>query len=164
MDPIREKKHRLPREAYQGQVTVNITACINERKMPFYEANIVQTFLNKLEQAAHKHRCLIVIYCFMPDHLHLLVHGIDHTADTWRTMVDFKQQTGYWFARERNEFSWQKDFHDHIIRSNKDLAAHIRYIANNPVRRGLVADWHEYPFTGAVGIDLHQVMADTATL
>ena len=52
-----------------------------------------------------------------------------------------------------------QDFYDHIIRADEDLGAQIRYVADNPVRRGLVKSWQEYPFTGALGIDLATVMA-----
>jgi putative transposase len=164
MTNIREKKHRLPREAYRGRVTVSITACIADRRTPFVDDGIVKVFVEKLLNATTKWKCQVPIYCFMPDHLHLILHGTDDTADAWQAMVDFKQQTGFWFGRQRPEFSWQKDFHDHIIRSNEDLGAHCRYVADNPVRRGLVHQWREYCFTGSIGVDLREIMADTATL
>jgi hypothetical protein len=69
-----------------------------------------------------------------------------------------------WFGQLRFEFAWQKDFHDHIIRMDEDLGAHVRYIAANPVRQGLVQHWREYPFTGAIGTNLETIMADAATL
>ncbi len=30
-------------------------------------------------------------------------------------------------------FSWQRSFHDHIIRNEKDLQSHWEYILNNPI-------------------------------
>jgi putative transposase len=161
---IREKKHRLPREAYRGRVIVSITACIQDRRTPFVTEAIVRTFIDKLARAASKSKCRVLIYCFMPDHVHMLLHGIDESADVWQAMIDFKQQTGFWFGQQRPEFSWQKDFHDHVMRSDEDLGAHIRYIANNPVRRGLVVNWQDYPFTGAIGVRLLDIMADATSL
>src|SRR5687767_7053598 len=94
-----EKRHRLPRECYRGRVTVSFTACIDERRTPFREAEIVRLFLDKLTDALSKRHCVALIYCFMPDHLHVVIQGQDDQADTWQAMVDFKQQTGFWFAR-----------------------------------------------------------------
>jgi REP element-mobilizing transposase RayT len=164
MRDVREKKHRLPRAAYQGRVIVSITARIEARRTPFVEEAIVLDFIGKLSDAATKNHCRVPIYCFMPDHAHLLFQGTDDSADVSLAMVAFKQKTGYWFGQHRSEFCWQKDFHDHVIRGGEDLGAHIRYIAGNPVRWDLVKDWREYRYTGAIGFDLNEIMADTTTL
>jgi putative transposase len=161
---IREKPHRLPRDCYRGQVIVAFTACIDERHTPFLDGAVVAHFREVLGKAAQKNRCAVPIFCFMPDHLHVILQGLDDSADTWRAMVDFKQQTGFWFARNRPQDAWQKDFYDHIIRADEDLGAQIRYIADNPVRWGLVRIWSDHPFTGAIGMELHHVLADAATL
>jgi hypothetical protein len=100
----------------------------------------------------------------MPDHAHVILQGQDDSADAWQTMVDFKQLTGFWLGRNRSQDAWQKNFYDHIIRINEDLGAQIRYIANNPVRWELVKIWSDYPFTGAIGLDLLEVMIDASTL
>jgi putative transposase len=164
MNPkIREKRHRLPRDAYRGHVVVAFTACVDGRHAPFHDRAVVGHFVNLLARAAEKNRCRVPIYCFMPDHMHVILHGQDDSADAWRAMVDFKQQTGFWFGRNRPQDAWQKDFYDHIIRGDDDLAAQIRYIADNPVRWGLVRVWSDYPFTGAIGIELNHVLADIAT-
>ena len=52
----------------------------------------------------------------------------------------------------------QKNFHDHIIRAPKDLSTQLMYVVENPVRRGLVAHWQDYPFTGVLGVDIQIVM------
>jgi hypothetical protein len=70
----------------------------------------------------------------------------------------FKQSTGYWM--HNHSFSqWQKNFYDHVIRNSEDLKHQIYYIVNNPVRRGLVKDWDEYPLTGSIGADLKDVLS-----
>jgi putative transposase len=161
---IREKRHRLPRDCYRGPVVVALTACVAERHTPFLDSDVVSHFRDVLAQVIEQSRCLVPIYCFMPDHLHVVLQGQDELADSWRAMVEFKQRTGFWFGRNRPQNAWQKDFCDHIIRTNEDLGAQIRYIADNPVRKGLVKVWSEYPFTGAIGIDLNLILIDAATL
>jgi len=128
------------------------------------DAATVGVFLQKLQTAMEKYHCLVLVYCFMPEHLHLIVRGQNDQADSWQAMVQFKQQTGFWLSQQRSKVEWQKDFYDHIIRADEDLGAQIRYVMNNPVRRGLVVRWQDYPFTGAIGVSLHSVAEGTQTL
>lgn len=162
--PIREKRHRLPRDWYRGHVTVAVTACVAGGQPLFHDADVVAAFVDRLGVAAAKNGCGVLIYYFMPEHQHLIVHGNAARADAWRAVVDYKQQTGFWLGRHRPDFRWQKDFYDHIIRDDEDLGAQIRYVAENPVRRGLVTNWRDYPYTGAIGVSLSTVLADAATL
>ena len=106
---VYEKPHRLPRECYLGLATVSFTACIKNRQTPFLDDEVCKLFLEKLSTIVAKNQCIVLIYCFMPDHLHLILHGTSATADTWQAMVDFKQQTGFWFAQNGRRFAWQKD-------------------------------------------------------
>ena len=160
----REKHHRLSREYYRGQITVAFTLCIADNKPLFRDTEVVHEFIDLLRLSAEKHRCLVPIYCFMPDHLHVMLQGTTDETDLWQAIVQFKQRSGFWLGRRRPGVSWQKDFYDHIIRRDEDLGAQIRYVAGNPVRRGLVADWREYPHTGSIGTHLEAVIGSTITL
>jgi len=53
---------------------------------------------------------------------------------------------------------WQRGFHDHILRAGEDLWALARYIAENPVREGIVASYEEYPFSYIQGIKPHPLI------
>jgi putative transposase len=103
--------------------------------------------------------CIIPVYCFMPDHLHVLLQGISPKADLWSAMVRFKQRTGFWLKRNRPAVRWQKDFHDRVVRREDNLADHVRYIVNNPVRAGIARDWREYPHIGTQDFDLERAIS-----
>ncbi len=94
----------------------------------------------------------------MPDHLHILVTGTQDDVNLLRLINEYKQKTGFWMAKNKPAVSWQKDFYDHIIRRDENLPDVIRYILDNPVRQGLVAEWQEYPFKGAIGCDIDDVL------
>ncbi len=160
----REKRHRLPRDSYRGQINVVFTLCVAKRASLFVDGEVVAAFISLLGAAAEKHACVVSIYCFMPDHVHVLVGGRYESSDTWAAIALFKQRTGFWLGRHRPGIGWQKDFYDHIIRRDEDLGAPVRYIAGNPVRKGLVKDWREYPFTGAIGVSLDTIISSTITL
>jgi putative transposase len=130
----------------------------------FADAEVVKTFAAMLQASTEKHACIVPIYCFMPDHLHLILHGENPNSDTWKAVVLFKQRSGFGLEQHRPKVHWQKDFYDHIIRRDEDLGAQIRHIAANPVRKGLVKDWRDYPHTGAIGIDLDAVINSAITL
>ena len=164
MHPPREKPHRLPRASYCGDVTVAITACLANRNPLFVDPNAIAAMLDILRSVAKRHQCTVPVYCFMPEHVHLMLSGQSRESDTWQAMIDFKQASGFWLKQHAPGVFWQKDFYDHIVRRKEDLGAQIRYIAGNPVRRGLVADWRDYPHTGAIGIDLREVISSTITL
>ena len=158
MSKVCERHHRLPRECYRGQITVVFTACIL-KKRPFFLSNkIVDPNVAMLARALVKNKCIAPVYCFMPEHLHVMIQGQADDSDAWQAMVDFKQRSGYWFWVNCCITRWQKDFYDHIVRKSEDLGAQVRYILENPVRRGLVKHWWEYPFLGAIGCDLGEII------
>jgi putative transposase len=153
----------LPRDAYRGSVVAAFCARVANHVALFTSDRTVETFTDLLSRAIRAHGCIVRIFCFMPDHLHLILEGNDASADLWKAMVEFKQRSGLWLAHHNHAAKWQTDFHDHIIRTNEDLVAHIRYVANNPVRRGLVEDWDSYRFTGTIGGgDPRSVLESTA--
>jgi putative transposase len=149
MTLIREKKHRFPVESYRGAVAAAFTACIKNRARAFTDAYIVRKCEKALLAAAEKAHCELIVYLFMPDHCHILLQGKDDEADLLKAMIRFKQQTGYWFSKEHPEFYWQKDFYDHILKKENDIEKHVAYILDNPVRKGIVQVWREYPYRGS---------------
>ena len=41
---------------------------------------------------------------------------------------------------------WQPQYYDHAVRHDEDLIEVVLYTIRNPVRAGLVKDFHDYPF------------------
>jgi REP element-mobilizing transposase RayT len=154
--------HRLPGECYQGQVSVAFTLCISGRKKLFTIDSVVVVFVAFLKEVAEKHQ-FRAIYCFMPDHLHFVAMGRSERSNVLSGLEDFKQLTGYWLKHRVTLFRWQKGFHDRILRSNKFGPA-IRYVLDNPVRKQLVREWRDYPFMGAIGMDLETFLTDLVEL
>ena len=147
------RKHRLPLECYRGRVAVAFTACLRFADGARLDDESAALFQTKLTDGATRFGCAVEVWCLMPDHLHVILTGRTDDADTWRAMVDFKQQTGYWLAQNRPAIVWQKDFYDHVIRSDESLDVQARYVIENPVRAGLVTDWTAYPWTGGEVVD-----------
>ncbi len=45
---------------------------------------------------------------------------------------------------------WQKEFFDHILRSNESLSEKWEYIRDNPVRAELVKNVEDWPYQGHI--------------
>lgn len=84
----------------------------------------------------------------MPDHLHVLLslgEGYRKSLQNW--VSAFKRYT----SRAANELFdirplWQKNFYEHTVRKEESLFDIAEYILNNPVRKGLVQEWMQYPY------------------
>ncbi|MFH1863067.1 MAG: transposase [bacterium] len=144
------KKIRLDEKAYleKGE-TVLITICTKERLHLFAGEKLVEIFATKLIETTQQHNLTIVIYCFTPDHLHILVNNTSGSS-----IVEFVRDLKYKYTREAWTFGYQgavfqKSFHDHFVRKEEDLKALVDYIYQNPIRKGLPPDRLKSPYVGS---------------
>ncbi|WP_168442466.1 transposase [Pontiella desulfatans] len=86
----------------------------------------------------------------MPNHVHLLIRNEDgRTAEMLGDVARFKNYT----AREANKVLgrsgafWAREDFDHWIRNREKFEGTVRYIANNPVKAGMVSNWSEWDWT-----------------
>ena len=110
---IKEKRHRLPKEFYRGEIWVAFTLCIKKDVASGFslsEIEIVNTFTEILTSIVTKEACIVPVYCFMPDHQHLIVTGTRGDSDIWKVIVSYKQKTGFWMSKNKPEIRWQKRF------------------------------------------------------
>src|SRR5260370_31212589 len=94
---IRRRDRHLANICYVGEVSVSITGCIKNGRPVFEKSHIVETFTDILRDAVMFNRCIVPVYCFMPEHLHMIVQGLTEATDVYRALNRFKQRTGYWF-------------------------------------------------------------------
>ena len=154
---IREQKHRLPKECYRGLIRCAFTLCVENHGELFRRIDIIRTFNQILKQELSRQRIRNWIYVYMPDHLHMIVEGLEESSDLWKAMVVFKQKTGFWLSKNEERYSWQKDFYDHLILSDAEFRKQVAYIIDNPVRKGLVKEWNEYAFMGSLDYEINDV-------
>lgn len=91
----------------------------------------------------------VVAYCFMPDHLHLLVEGTQRDANLKAFVMKAKQFSGYHFKAQTGQRLWQRYGHERVLREDEATFAVVRYIVENPLRAGLTSDVTSYPFWGS---------------
>ncbi len=100
----------------------------------------------------------IVAYCFMPDHLHLLVEGEAEGSDCLRFSKLAKQLSGYYFKQSFGARLWQRYGYERVLRNDESSLSVARYIVENPVRARLVRDARDYPFVGSGRYSLEAIL------
>jgi hypothetical protein len=45
---------------------------------------------------------------------------------------------------------WQREFFDHVLRSNESYAEKWNYVRDNPVRAGFVTSANDWPYAGEI--------------
>ena len=95
-------------------------------------------------------RYRLLAWVIMPNHVHLLVEIIEgyplhEVIHSWKS---FTAQEINKALKRRGTF-WQREYFDRFIRNEKHLRKSIRYIHNNPVKAGLVANSGDFPFSSA---------------
>jgi len=91
----------------------------------------------------------VYAYCFMPDHVHLLVEGRLPTSGLKKYAKDVKQRIGFHDPRKGLREVWQPGFYERILREHESPIIVAKYILENPVRAGLVKEPRDYPYSGS---------------
>jgi putative transposase len=116
------------------------------------EESVFEVCLQALRRAAAQYTGSVYAYCFMPDHVHLLV-GFEEGNSVIDFVRHFKSLSAYHYKRlrttRRKEGLWQPRFYDRALRREEALEDVAYYIWANPGRAGLVQDWRRYPLSGS---------------
>lgn len=140
---------RLPHFSYKGPYRYFLTACCFKRHQFFTRTDTVSDTLTHFRKTSSEEAFEILAYCFMPDHSHFLLEGLEDRSDFRRFCKLAKQRSGSAHARSVGGPLWQEGCYDRILRENEDFRALARYLLGNPVRAGLVASPMDYPYLGS---------------
>jgi len=149
----RKNSPRLPHFDYTGSHIYFVTCTTLLRKPYFLNKTCVDIVMPVINGSTDKSGFTIYVYCFMPDHLHLLLCGREH-SNLRDFMRDFKQKSAYAFRKKSGDILWQRSYYEHVLRRDEDAKEVARYILNNPVRAGFVQDFQNYPYAGSSLFDL----------
>jgi REP element-mobilizing transposase RayT len=167
MEKPERKPHRLPLESYtSGDVDFFFTINAHQRlDRPFTRHLLAQAIVDALLWRKHHHEWLLFCYCLMPDHLHFIMRLPERDQYYYNAgargrvsegvldqVGEFKRYTTtqVWWKQGGKGMLWHTSSYDHVLRKHESVEAAVRYVVNNPVRKGLVEDWHDYPYTAIV--------------
>jgi len=156
MELPKRKPNRLPCFDYSTPGMYFVTICTEARKntlctivgdgfpVPKYPGKIAEQWILRISEKYPNSR--VEKYVVMPNHIHMLIHidldpGTGNPSPTLGNIVGWYK---YQVTREINSHChttgihfFQRSYHDHVIRGEKDYQKIWQYIDNNP------ASWEE---------------------
>jgi len=158
---VPRKSIRLSPRNYHGCGCYFVTICCAHRLPLLLDASLFQKLITLLRAEADAAGFSVLAYCFMPDHLHLLVESRQQSCDLPRFVKSFKQKAGYAYRQRTGRQLWQSFFYDHILRREESSGLVAWYIWLNPVRVGICRAPQEYPFSGSFTLNWLFLVAPT---
>ncbi len=151
--PPRRKPLRLPDIDYSESGAYFITIVIHERKNLFgriTDGNLVQLPAGEMvatwwKELENKYTGILPFeFVVMPNHFHgiIVIEAVDHMVKLGQTVQWFKTMTTNEYIREVRRSGWepfdrklwQRNYYEHIIRSEDDFNNAVLYIQENPNR------------------------------
>ena len=110
------------------------------RQPIFYEEEDYQRYLNTLGRTIDKSDAVILGYCLMNNHVHLLIQDCNNAIAT--VMKSIETSYAYWYNHkyERSGHVFQDRFKSENVEDDAYLMTVIRYIHQNPVKAGIIAE------------------------
>jgi REP element-mobilizing transposase RayT len=142
---------RLAPEWYRGLTFVFWTYTIQDRRTGWLDEMWHARFREVQLHTLARYRLMCLSYCVMPDHLHLLWAGLAPDSDQDAAASFFHKYSGRTLIPRG--VAWQKQAWDVVLRERDRergaLTSTAFYIAENPVRKNLVAHTADWTWSGA---------------
>ncbi len=114
------RPQRVKGFSYLGLHRYLITICTKDRRERFVDAAVVDSAHAQFQRTADDEHFAILAYCFMPDHVHLVLEGISDDSDLRMFVSVGKQRAAYalWTDHKLSKV-WQGGYHDWVIRPDQ---------------------------------------------
>jgi putative transposase len=126
--------------------TYFVTAVTAQRHSLFQVTATAELLERTILDYRSQGRFLLHAYVVMPDHFHALVTPAPDVS-LEKAMQFIKG--GFSFRLKSKLEVWMRSFNESQIMSEEKFVNCVRYIEENPVRRGLVTSPEAYPFSSA---------------
>src|SRR5262249_28453973 len=127
---------RLRGFEYVGLHQYFLTICTRGRAPCFEDQHAAAWITEQITQCFDPMQFAVIAFCVMPDHVHLLLEGLQDDADLKIAMHDWKQTTSYAWKQRAGTRLWQEGYYDHVVREDDSVVGIVRYILNNPIKAG----------------------------
>jgi len=153
---------RLHRYYGAGYLHFITTSCYQRRPI-LGNPQTRDLFLEMLEQVRRSYHFVVVGYVVMPEHVHLLLSEPERGNPSvvvqalkqrlarallrnLRSNADLRRDT-LWSTVVEEGHIWQRRFYDFVVFTEKKRIEKLRYMHRNPVKRGLVLDPQQWPWS-----------------
>lgn len=146
--PIRPRLKE--KSSYMGERGYLVTINTHSREKYFCNKTIVHQTVEILGDVSCEMDFDVIAYCFMPDHLHLVLTGKSQQSNLQKYISKFKQKSGFLFSCQyKGRKLWAISYHDRVLRKEEAIKNVALYTFRNPVEAGLVEKSIDYPFLGS---------------
>ena len=147
--PIR---HADPENVAAGARTFFVMSSIAGKRNLLQSDRSARLFIRVLYDYCAQGKFRLHEFVVMPDHFHVLL-TIDAGMTIERVVQLIKGGFAFRAGKEIGMRSpvWQKGFYDARVWHSQQYERSREYIHNNPVKRGLVRDADQYPYSSADG-------------
>ncbi len=142
------KPIRLERSAYRELGSAWLLTIATYDRQPYFSDHVFAGALAAvLIEVAETRGLSLDLYCFMPDHLHVIAQVT--TGDIVSAIQAFKSLGArLWLDWGGFGPLWQRSFYDNGLRTARAFDEAVAYVFNNPTMAGLADSWEEYPLIG----------------
>lgn len=140
----------MPRKARKllGNIIIhNMVQGINKEKI-FDTIKQKEKYKKLMKEESEKHHTLIIAYCIMGNHVHLLTYSqtIDNLSQFMKS-INGKYAQYYNKSNERVGYVFRNRFYSKPILGKEQLYKCIKYIHMNPVKAGLCLKENDYEYS-----------------
>jgi putative transposase len=161
----KRRLHRLPNAVYtKTEYEFFFTLCARHHARPFEDRRLASAVIDSLKWTRTRYDWLLFCYCLMPDHLHFICRLARHSGQVTNAGVRgqcvesvldhvarFKSFTTSrsWTLGLHGPL-WQRSSYDRAFDIEHAFEDTVQYVLDNPVRKGLVGDWRDWPYSEIV--------------
>ena len=136
------------RLAPQETRTYFVTAVTAERRSLFQVTATAELLERTMLDYRTQKKFLLHAYIIIPDHFHALITPAPDVS-LEKAMQFIKG--GFSFRLKSKQNVWTPSFNESQVSTEEKFTSCLRYIEENPVRRGLAPTPKAYPFSSATG-------------
>jgi putative transposase len=125
----------------------HVTQRGNRRQKIFFEDGDYRLYRDLLAERTAKAGVAVWAYCFMPNHVHLILVPATENGLALALGETHRRFTGFVNARMRVSGHLFQGRFGSVVMDESHLIAAARYVALNPVRARLVQRAHEWPWS-----------------
>ena len=134
-----------------------ITTCTNNRRQILARDEVAKVLIDEWRVAHGRHGWAVGRYVIMPDHVHFFCRperdgkSLSKFVGFWKSYTSRKiNALGSPRSTPADTTLWQREFFDHILRSDESYSQKWNYVRDNPVRAGLVRSAAAWKYAGEI--------------
>jgi REP element-mobilizing transposase RayT len=139
-----------------------VTVCTFRRRRILARDAVADVLVDELCHARERHGWAIGSYVIMPDHVHFFcvperdAKALSDFMREWKSGTSRRiravlpRPTTAATKTSANASLWQREFFDHVLRSEESFQEKWNYVRDNPVRAGLAHSFDGWPYFGRI--------------